>query len=137
MTESNLKFEMRSNGVLIIQPQGPLRKEDFKKLADFVDPWIEKNHHLQGVVISVKNFPGWENFKGFISHFRFVNAHERKVKRVALAVDGLLPEIIAHLTKHFIKAKIKQFDFSDLEGAIVWASEDPPAISDTKEGARL
>ena len=120
MAESNLKFEMRDDGVLVVRPQGPLQ-EDFVKLAEVVDPWIKKNHQLQEVVISVKKFPGWENFKSFISHFKFVNAHERKVQRVALAVDGLLPEIISHLTKHFIKAKIKQFDFSDLDAAVVWA----------------
>ena len=137
MAESSLKLEMRNNGVLIIQPQGPLRKEDFAQLAEVVDPWLQENHKLEGVVISVRKFPGWETFSSFISHFKFVNAHEKKVKRVAIAVDGLLPDIMVHLTKHFIKAKIKQFDFTDLEGAIAWAQGHHVAKSDFKEGADL
>ena len=59
--------------------------------------------------------------RALISHIKFVDAHERKVKRVALAVDGLLPEFMAQFTKHFIKAEVKQFAFSNLEGAILWA----------------
>jgi hypothetical protein len=120
----NLKFELRDDGILLVRPQGPLQKEDFVKLAEMVDPWIKIHNQLNGVVISVKKFPGWESFGSFISHIKFVNAHERKVERVALAVDGILPEIIANLTKHFIKAKIKQFSFSDLDEAIAWAKGD-------------
>jgi hypothetical protein len=121
MAESNLKFEMREDGILILRPQGPLCSEDFEKLAGFVDPWLKINHQLRGVVISVKKFPGWESIGSFISHIKFINAHEKKVKRVALAVDGILPEIMSHIAKHFIEAKINQFNFSQLDEAIDWA----------------
>ena len=121
MSDSDFKFELRDDGVLIVYPHGPLRTRDFDKLAELVDPWINAKHELQGIVINVEKFPGWENLKGFISHIKFVGSHERKVRRVALAVDGLLPEFMAQFTKHFIKAEVKQFAFSNLEGAILWA----------------
>jgi len=66
MIESDFKFELRDDGVLIVHPHGPLRKQDFDKLAELVDPWIRMNHELQGIVVSVEKFPGWENLKSLI-----------------------------------------------------------------------
>ena len=57
---SNMKVELRDSGVLIVRHQGKLRTEDFEKLAGIVDPWIEKNHQLRGVVICIQKFPGWK-----------------------------------------------------------------------------
>ena len=118
--KSRLKIEMR-DGVVILHPQESLRKEDFAKLRGVVDPWIEQNCLLKGVVICMPKFPGWENFAGFVQHIEFVKSHERKVRRVALAVDGLLPEIVSKVAGHFIQAKIRQFPFENAEDAIQWA----------------
>lgn len=117
----NLKFSLAEDGVLVIKPHGPLRREDFDALANLVDPWIESHKKLQGVVISVEKFPGWENFGSFIRHFEFVSTHHRKVKRVALAVDGNLPEVMSKVASHFVEAEIKQFPFAKQEEAITWA----------------
>ncbi len=87
-TKSKLKFNLQSDGILIIRPQGALRRQDFEKLTAVVDPWIETHHRL--------------------------------VRRVALAVDGLLPEIISKLASHFVVAKIKQFPFDDEALALKW-----------------
>ena len=118
--QSRLKIRLR-DGVLILHPLESLRKEDFDKLRKVVDPWIEKHGLLKGVVICMRKFPGWENFAGFVQHIEFVKSHERKVRRVALAVDGLLPEIISKIAAHFIQAKIRQFPFDKVGEAIQWA----------------
>ena len=120
--ESTLKFELRDNGILIVRPQGALRREDFDKLANVVDPWIETHHQLNGVVFCIKKFPGWESIGTAIHHFEFVKSHHRKVHRVALAVDGMLPEIMSKVANHFVEAEIKQFPFESEEEAIKWAS---------------
>lgn len=120
--ESSLKFELRDNGVLIVRPQRALSREDFDKLAAVVDPWIETHHQLNGFVICIKKFPGWENVGSLIHHFEFVKAHHRKVRRVALAVDGALPEIMSKLANHFVEAEIKHFSFENTEEAIKWAN---------------
>jgi hypothetical protein len=117
----NLQFEMKSNGVLLVKPHGPLRREDFDRLTNVVDPWIETNRTLGGVAICVEKFPGWEDFGSFVKHFKFVKSHERKVRRVAIAVDGVLPEIAAKLASHFIKAEVKKFPFEQAGAAVTWA----------------
>ena len=66
--ESTLKFEVGDDGVLVVNPHGPLRREDFDKLAGIVDPWIEAHQQLRGLVISMPKFPGWENIGSVFQH---------------------------------------------------------------------
>ena len=119
---SNLHYELRDTGILIVRPQGPLRREDFDKVASVVDPWIETHQRLRGLVINIQQFPGWENIGSLIHHLEFVKAHHRKVRRVAVAVDGTFPEIMSKVAAHFVEAEIKQFPFAKVNEAIEWAN---------------
>jgi hypothetical protein len=124
-TESNLKFDLSDEGVLVLSPQGPLRREDFDSLASVVDPWIESHKQLQGVVVSVHKFPGWENFGSFIRHIEFVSSHHRKIRRIAIAADGSLPELMSKIAPHFVEAEVKQFPFDQKSEAVQWAKLQP------------
>ena len=53
---------LRDRGILILKPDGALRAEDFTALAAAVDPYIEQNGKLNGLMIEAPSFPGWENF---------------------------------------------------------------------------
>lgn len=117
---SQLDFELGANGVLVVRPQGPLQREDFDRLAEVVDPWIEAHGKLKGVAIGVKKFPGWENFGALIRHISFVKDHQREVRRVALAVDGALPDLMAKLGAHFVQAEIQAFPAAEMSKAIEW-----------------
>ncbi len=119
--DSLLTFELRDDGVLTVHPKGPLRREDFDKLAGVIDPWIEAHQKLNGVVVSIPKFPGWENIGSFLRHMDFIRGHHRKIRRLALAVDGALPEIVSHAASHFIEAEVRQFPFSQIEEAKKWA----------------
>ncbi len=120
-TEAKLKFDLKDNGVLILHPEGPLRRQDFDKVTSIVDPWIESHHMLQGIVVSTKNFPGWENLGSLIHHIDFVSSHHQKVKRVAMAVDGQLPALAAKIVPRILTPEFKQFSFRQLDKAILWA----------------
>jgi hypothetical protein len=121
--DSSLTCELGDDGVLVVHPHGPLRREDFDKLAGIVDPWIEAHQQLRGLVISMPRFPGWENIGSVFQHMEFVRDHHRHIRRIALAVDGVLPEVMSHLASHFVEAAIKQFPFDQVEQARRWAAE--------------
>lgn len=121
--DSTLTCELGDDGVLVVHPHGPLRREDFDKLAGIVDPWIEAHQQLRGLVISMPKFSGWENIGSVFQHMEFVRDHHRHIRRVALAVDGVLPEVMSHLASHFVAADIKQFPFDQVEQARRWAGE--------------
>jgi hypothetical protein len=119
--ESNLKFELGDDGVLVLHPTGALRREDFEKLSQAVDPWIKAHSSLKGVVIAIRKFPGWEDVGSFIQHLSFVGSHQNKVKRIAIAVDGELPILVSKLASYFIEAQIKHFPFAKELDALLWA----------------
>lgn len=119
--ESSLGIDMIPEGVAIVRPHGSLRREDFQKLADVVDPWIEQHKELKGVVICAEKIPGWENLGSFLQHLTFVREHHKKVKRVALAVDGVVPDLLAKVASHFVVAEAKHFACSECDKAVEWA----------------
>ena len=53
--------------ILVLTPDGPLQKKDFENLAAEVDPFIEANGDLAGVMIWTASFPGWESFAALVS----------------------------------------------------------------------
>ncbi|MDA1141449.1 MAG: STAS/SEC14 domain-containing protein [Planctomycetota bacterium] len=77
-------------GVTIFEPNGPLSESDFKSAVKVIDPWIEKNGRLKGLIIRTKSFPGWESFGALSSHLKFVKGHHTKISRVAFVTDSVL-----------------------------------------------
>ena len=107
-------------GILILKPSGPLESADFEKLVREVDPYIENKGKLNGLMIYMKSFPGWEDFASFLSHVRFVKNHHRKVKKIAAVTEGRFLSIMPQIAKHFVQAEIKHFEYKDKDAALNW-----------------
>ena len=98
-----------------------MRAQDFDALAFTADAWIEAHGDLQGLVVHVREFPGWENFAGLLRHVRFVRDHHRRVKRVAIAADSKLASLAPKIAEHFVQAEVRAFAYDQLDSAIAWA----------------
>ena len=61
----------KANGIALLEPDGPLSKEDFESAVKIIDPFIEKNEHLNGLIIHTESFPGWDSFAALSSHLKF------------------------------------------------------------------
>ena len=124
-------------GVLVIEPHGKLRPEDFDAVAAAADPWIESTGGLRGLVVHVREFPGWQNLGSFVRHVNFVRGHHRKIGRVALAANGKMAELAPSLAEAFVAAEVRHFDYGDLDGAIEWAAgqQEPSAASQSAASA--
>jgi hypothetical protein len=116
-------------GVLVIQPKGPLCAEDFDAVAVELDPWIEAHGTLNGLVVHLREFPGWADFGAFIRHVQFVRDHHLQVRRVALVADGRLAHLVPKLGEHFIKAELRHFRYDELRMAVAWAGTPPLAAT--------
>jgi hypothetical protein len=122
-------------GVLVLEPQAALREEDFEAVAAAVDPWIEANGSLRGVVVRMADFPGWENLGGLMSHLRFVHDHHRKVRRVALVTDNRLADLAQTLATHFVAAEVKHFPYAKFDDALAWAQGDEKSVAAPRANA--
>jgi hypothetical protein len=109
-------------GVIVVEVNQALRAQDFDELGLTADAWIEGHGELNGLVIHARAFPGWENLGSLVRHIRFARDHHKKIRRVALAVDGALATVASRLGEHFVKAEVKHFSYDALDAAITWAS---------------
>jgi len=116
-----LDYELhRAEGILILKPGGPLESTDFEKLVRDVDPYIGEKGKLNGLMIYVKSFPGWDNFAAFLSHMKFVKNHHQKVKKIAAVTSGGFLSIMPQVANHFIRAEVRHFDYDDKDAALNW-----------------
>ncbi len=108
------------HNILLVQPQSALDASDFTELAKAVDPQIEANGDLAGLIISAPSFPGWDSVKAMVTHFRFVRDHHKHIKKVAVVTDSHLGDVAEHLGSHFVSATIQHFPAGQLEQARRW-----------------
>lgn len=107
-------------GIVTVMPSAPLSEKDFAVLADEVDPYIEKEGMLKGLIIQVESFPGWEDLAGLVSHWKFVRDHHKKIEKVAAVSDARIVSIMPTIVDHFVNAKVKYFPYESLDEAISW-----------------
>ena len=111
---------LRDRGVLILRLESALRAEDFNALASTIDPYIERNGELNGLMIEAPSFPGWENFAALLSHLRFVRDHHRRIERIAVVTDSALLAVAPKIASHFVSAQLRTFDAADRAAALAW-----------------
>ncbi|MFD9813380.1 STAS/SEC14 domain-containing protein [Streptomyces sp. NPDC059080] len=100
-----ISHRLTASEVLVVEVEQPLRAQDFDVLALTVDTWLGTHTELAGVVIHVREFPGWENIGGLIRHVRFIRDHHRNVRKIALAADSKVAALVPQLANHFVRPK--------------------------------
>jgi hypothetical protein len=116
-----VKYELlHADGILVIQPEGSLESTDFQSIAQAVDPYIEANGKLHGVMIDAKSFPGWKDFAALLAHLKFVKDHHQKIDRIAAVSDSSFLTIAPKIASHFVQAEVRHFAQSQREVALNW-----------------
>ncbi|WP_111497217.1 MULTISPECIES: STAS/SEC14 domain-containing protein [Marinobacter] len=110
----------REAGIAVLEPEGALTPEDFQYAAQVIDPYIEENGPLPGLLVHVRSFPGWASLASMLSHLRFVRDHHRQVRRVALVTDSGVLNAAETLGSHFLAAEIRTFGYDEMEQARAW-----------------
>ncbi|HUH01935.1 MAG TPA: STAS/SEC14 domain-containing protein [Kofleriaceae bacterium] len=116
---------LTERGVLVIEPTQPLRKSDFDVLARTVDPWIEREGRLHGLVIHTRDFPGWEDLGSLARHVQFVRDHQALIDR--MAISGDMTMFSKRIARRLMGPNVEQFAFEELDDAVSWAAAQPSA----------
>ena len=109
-----------AEGILVLRPTGRLEAADFENLARRVDPHIEANGKLHGIMLDAEAFPGWQDFAALVAHLRFVRDHHRKVERVAVVSDSTFLSVAPKIASHFVQAELRHFSHARREDALAW-----------------
>jgi len=116
-----VKYELlRADGILVIQPEGSLEATDFQRITQEIDPYIEANGKLHGVMIDAKSFPGWKDFAALLAHLKFVRNHHTKIDRIAAVSDSNFLTIAPNIASHFVQAEVRHFAHSQRDEALNW-----------------
>jgi hypothetical protein len=113
-----------SRGIAILEPEGPLSKDDFVAAAKAIDPYIEETGTLKGLIIHTESFPGWDSFAALTTHLKFVKEHHQKIARIAFATDSVIGNVAESIVSHFVNAELKKFGYHELEQAKLWIESD-------------
>jgi hypothetical protein len=108
-------------GVVVVDVGEPLRREDIEAIALAVDSWLAEHTELPGLVLHAPAFPGWENFGALVRHLRFVGGHQRRIARVALAVDGQPVGVAARVAGTLLHPEVRRFAAGEVDEAVAWA----------------
>jgi hypothetical protein len=114
---------LEDRGILVVSPSGPLATSDFAKLAREIDPYIEREGQLHGLMIEAPSFPGWTGFAALLSHLRFVRDHHTRIERVAVVSDSAVLTIMPQLAAHFVRAEVRHFAEADRDAALHWLAD--------------
>lgn len=114
----------KDRSLVVLEPNGELTEGDFLTASRIIDPYIETYGNLRGIIIYVKDFPQWDSFSALITHLNFVKEHHKKVSHVAFVTDSIIGDFAENFASHFIKAKIKNFDYDELNKAKSWIIDD-------------
>ena len=111
------------NSILILEPHDSLTEKDFVAISDEIDPYIEENGSIKGLIIYVQSFEGWDSFSTLITHMKFVKNHHQNISRLAFVTDSKIAIFAEKIASHFVNPEIKNFDFDELESAKRWVSQ--------------
>lgn len=107
-------------GIFVLAPAGPLETADIDEFARRVDPYIEKNGDLKGMMIYTETFSGWKDIASFGSHIQFIKDHHRSVEKVATVSNSRLLAMLQRIIGYFVNPKVRHFDFSEEQAALEW-----------------
>ena len=110
----------REDGILTVEPLDSLTEADFEQIRGLVNPFIEDQGHLRGVLIDAESFSGWEGFADALSHFRFINEYEKEVERVAAVTDSAVLTVLPTFVNYFVNAEVRHFNYVDRDKALAW-----------------
>ena len=119
-----IEFELdKNNSILYVKPKSALQVEDFAQLSAALDPYLNMQAHLKGLVVETLKFPGWKNFNAFIAHMKFIKNHVNKINKIALVTNSPVANVAEKLGGFFPSTQIKHFPFDKVTLAKQWIEQ--------------
>ena len=109
-----------AHSILHVRPRSALQRDDFAQLARTIDPYIEENGHLAGIIVETPSFPGWDGLGAMAAHFKFVRDHQKHIGKVAVVTDAVLGNLAETVAPFFVSPTVRRFAAGEVEAARRW-----------------
>ena len=110
-------------GIVLIEPSGPITRPDLEALTRDVDDYVKKKGTIRGLIVHTRSFPRWQDLGSFLKDMKFVLAHQRTIQRVASVTDSGLLMLVHGIARHVFSPEIRHFPYGDMEAARKWIGE--------------
>jgi len=114
---------LEEEGIVIIEPSGPITRSDLEALTRDVDNYVRQKGMIRGMIIHTRSFPRWHDPGAFLKDMKFVFAHQRKIQRIASVTDSKLLFIVHSIARHLFSPQIRHFSYGEMEAALAWIRE--------------
>jgi len=114
---------LEEEGIVIIEPSGPITRSDLEALTRDVDNYVRQKGMIRGMIIHTRSFPRWHDPGAFLKDMKFVFAHQRKIQRVASVTDSKLLFIVHSIARHLFSPQIRHFSYGEMEAALTWIQD--------------
>jgi hypothetical protein len=123
--------EDAAHGCFVLEPSGALTRRDLDALTERFDATVAATDRVPNLVVRAESFPTWTDLAALLKHLRFIRAHHRMVRKVALVSDARALDLAPKLARHFVSAEIRHFAAADLDAALAWVAErdEPPHVT--------
>ncbi|NOZ23166.1 MAG: STAS/SEC14 domain-containing protein [Planctomycetes bacterium] len=107
-------------GIVQVKVLGKLEKSDFaEKIGPLADEVIAEQGKLNGLILDLTAFDGWDGLPALLEHMRFVKNHHKYVRRLAVLGNKTWQKVLPRLAQVFVNAEVKTFDAADAAEAWV------------------
>ncbi len=110
--------------VLLVEPTAGASGEDFARVREVADEWLEADGEVRGLVIHADDLSAWTRPGTVLGHWRLIRDHHRELDRVAVAVGGSAGALVSAAGEHFSHADVRHFAPDQRARAISWAAHE-------------
>jgi hypothetical protein len=116
----------RDTGIVELRPRGRLEAQDFASLALTMDDYIEDHGRLNGILLEVDRFPGFDDWEAVSAQLRFVRSLLPRVRRVALLTANPWLEPLPEMLRLLTPLEVRRFDPVARADAFAWIAHGRP-----------
>ena len=106
--------------VLVVQPEGPITREDVATLTRTADEHLAGHPKIAGVMVETRTFPGFASVGAFADYARFIANHHAHVRRLALVTDSALAPVAEFMANNVVGMEMRHFPFAEGAAALAW-----------------
>lgn len=107
-------------GILQVEPTGKLQDKEFEALSTEIQAISEKQETLNGVLISTREFPGYQKVSDLLAHAQFIQEQQHQIPKVALCTDSPVGHFLEWIGKTLPDTEARTFRFDEKKEAEAW-----------------
>jgi hypothetical protein len=106
--------------VLVVQPEGPITRDDVATLTRTADEYLAGHPKIAGVMVETRTFPGFASVGAFADYAGFIGNHHARVRRLALVTNSSLAPVAEFMANHVVGMEMRHFRFAEGAAALAW-----------------